>query len=235
MGLEQEVSAEVDSILSREWDIRDGTVVPETSDIALTGGAVRLEATMLYSDLADSTELAIAQDRRVTAKVYKSFLAMSSRVIRASGGEIRSFDGDRVMGIFLGKYKNTTAAKCALMINYGFVKIVKPKLEAKYNSLTKGPFALRHAVGVDTSEILVVRAGIRSNNDLAWVGRAPNVAAKLSTLRETPYHSFVTEDVYKVLASEAKSANNRDMWERRSWAGTTGVSIVYRSSWTWKL
>ena len=74
---------------------------------------MKIAATMLYADLADSTALAM-WDRRVAARVCKAFLAFASRLIRASDGEVRSFDGDRVMGVFIGKTKNTSAVKCAL-------------------------------------------------------------------------------------------------------------------------
>src|SRR6266542_2413696 len=99
MALADEIDSSVASILNQEWSIRDGYLVPTSDDVALAGGAVKLEATILYADLADSTYLAINADRRVTAKVFKCFLEASSRVIRAQEGEIRSFDGDRVMGV----------------------------------------------------------------------------------------------------------------------------------------
>lgn len=234
MALLDDISADVDGILTQAWGVRDGQVVPETADVALAGGAVRLDATMLYADLADSTELAMGVDRRVVAKVYKSFLAAATRVIRARGGAVRSFDGDRVMGVFVGDAKNSIAAKCALQINYAFTKVVRPKLEAKYTALGDGTHPLRHAVGVDTSEVLVVRSGIRNNNDLVWVGRAPNVAAKLSALRESPYHSFLTAAVYARLNAESKlGSDGREMWERRTWSAVSGVDVVYRSSWWW--
>src|SRR5437879_12039181 len=98
MGLPETLASDVDNILAQEWSIRDGEVVPETEAVALAGGAVRLSATMLYADLADSTELAMNCDRRVAAKVFKSFLTCCSRVILERGGAIRSFDGDHVLG-----------------------------------------------------------------------------------------------------------------------------------------
>ena len=211
--------------------------MPKTADVLLAGGAVKLTATILYADLADSTGLAMNYDRRIPAKVFKSFLSCSSKIIRAHDGEIRSFDGDRVMGVFVGNYKNTSAAKSALKINYAFLKVIKPKLEAKYEALRTGSYKLAHCVGVDTSDVLVIRSGIRSNNDLVWVGRAPNVAAKLSNLREAPYYSFITDTVYDQLNDEAKysSGEKKPMWERRTWKAVTGVNAVYRSSWTWVL
>src|ERR1044072_6999582 len=194
MALKDDLSTDVETILRQEWSIREGQVVPKTEDVALAGGAVKLNATILYADLADSTELAMQYDRRVAAKVFKSFLSCCSRIIRAYNGDIRSFDGDRVMGVFFGTTKNISAAKCALKINWAFLKIIKPKLEAKYESLRTGSFKLAHCVGIDTSEVLVIRSGIRNNNDLVWVGRAPNVAAKLSNIRNGPYHSYMTKE-----------------------------------------
>lgn len=235
MALKDDLAAEIDSILAQPWDIRNGTVVPENDDVALAGGAVRLEATMLYADLVDSTELAM-YDRRVAARIFKSYLACCSKLIRERGGDIRSFDGDRVMGVFVGSSKNTSAAKAALNINYAFLKLIKPRLEAKYDVFTNGTYKLGHCIGVDTSEVLVIRAGIRNNNDLVWVGRAPNVAAKLSTIRDDPYNSWITENVYNSINQEVKkSSDGRSMWESRiNVPAVTGSGNAYRSSWYWE-
>lgn len=232
MSLATELIADVNGALSFTWNIRDGTVVPDTDDVALVGGAVRLRATMLYADLSDSTELAMNVDSRVVARYFKAFLAVSSRLIRARGGHIRSFDGDRVMGVFLGSSKNTSAMKCALNINWVFTKVIEPKFKAKYDSLNQR--TLGHCVGVDTSEVLVVRAGIRGSNDLVWVGRAPNVAAKLSGIREPGYSSYVSPDVYDVAHDSVKVHEGQAMWEKRGWQEIEELGGLFRSSWTWE-
>jgi len=235
MALKDDLAAEADTILSQAWDLRDGTVVPETTDVALAGGGVKLDAVMLYADLADSTELATKFDRRVAAKVLKSFLAGSSRIIRSLDGSIRSFDGDRVMAVYLGERARSRAAITALKINWLVLNVLRPKIEAKYPVLKEGGFSLVHCTGVDVSEVLVVRAGIRNSNDLIWVGRAPNAAAKLSGLRESPFNSFVSGDVFSKLADDAKFGGDpkRAMWEQRTWTAVPEVPTVYRSSWTW--
>lgn len=233
MTIIENVTSDIQSALGAVWIIRDGQVVPDTDDVALTGGGVKLEATMLYADLADSTELAM-WDRRVTARVCKAFLAASSRLIRHHGGAVRSFDGDRVMGVFLGNYKNTSAAKCALRINWMFLNVLKPRFEAKYEALRNGTHKLAHCTGVDVSEVLVVRSGIRNNNDLIWIGRAPNVAAKLSGIREAGNASYITKDVYDRLANEAKTSDTgTSMWKARTWTGGP-IADIYSSGWTWK-
>jgi adenylate cyclase len=233
MSLPEDIEAEIDSLLGQALNIRAGQVVPSTETVVLTGGGVQLDATMLYADLADSTKLAM-WNRSVAAKVFKAFLACSTRLIRSTGGEVRSFDGDRVMGVYVGDSKNSSAAKCALQINWAFLNLLRPKFEAQYAKLRDGTFRLAHCTGVDTSEVLAVRAGIRNNNDLIWIGRAPNIAAKMSAFRDSPYHTFISGEVYDRLSSNSKiGANGYNMWEERAW--TAGpITRCFRSSWWWR-
>ncbi len=74
------------------------------------------------------------------------------------------------MGIFLGGDSEAEAVLCALNINYAFREIIKPRLEGKYPALATD-YELSHCVGVDSSEVFVVRGGVVNHNDLVWVGR----------------------------------------------------------------
>jgi len=230
--MEDELTKAVDSIIKGGWDLRAGQVIPETDAIALGNSGVTLEATVLYADLADSTELALF-DQEIAAEVYKAYLLGTSRLIKAAGGEIRSFDGDRVMGVFIGNSKNTSAAKAALKINYFFTTVLQPAFLAFYERLKTSPFKFAQSVGIDTGDIRVARAGVRNDNDLIWVGRAPNIAAKLSSIREEGYSSYITEAVYNKLHDSAKLFNGQRMWEGRTWSKGEpyGTSAVYRSCW----
>src|SRR5439155_252745 len=134
--------------------------------------------------------------------------------IRSEGGEITAYDGDRVMAVFIGDFKNTSAARAALKINYARIHIVNPAIKAQY---PRTEYEIRHVVGVDTSGLFVARTGIRGSNDLVWVGRAANYAAKLSTL-SSDYPSRITKAVYDMLHSSLKmSADGRSMWEAATW------------------
>jgi class 3 adenylate cyclase len=228
MGLADELSKEVGSIIRTRWNSRDGIVVPEPENVALGNNAVKLTATVLYADLAASTELVQEHDPRFAAEVYKCYLRCAARIVRAEGGTITAYDGDRIMGVFAGQMKNTRATRCALKINHAVTQIINPALQSFYET----DFELEHAVGVDTSDLLVARTGIRGSNDLVWVGRAANFAARLSTFREPPYTSWITADVYDKMAADAKQSNGTPMWEKRSW-NARNLS-VYRSSWYWK-
>ena len=221
------------SIAGARWNIRDGRVVPTTEDVALANGGVRLDAVYLYADMADSTGLAREFTRETAAKVIRCYLDATCRVIKANSGEIRSFDGDRVMAIFIGDSKNSGAADCALKIHHAVEKIVRPVVEARLPSLVNKGYRLSHCVGIASGEALVVRGGVRGTNDLVSIGRAPNVAAKLSEIRSTSYRSYTTEEVFNKMNENAKYTGQprQIMWlsESRQIGGRT--ETVYKSSW----
>lgn len=227
----EEILQEIKAIFGKKWNTREGRQVPDAKDISLENDAVTLTGTVLYADMADSTELVNGHRPWFAAEVYKAYLHGACRVIRNHGGEITAFDGDRVMAVFLGDYKNTTAVKAALQINYVVVK-TNELLHAAYPTAV---YALRHTVGIDTSELFVAKTGIRAANDLVWVGRAANYAAKLSALGEKGYPTYITEDVFSKLHDEAKfgGKDKKPMWEKRVW--TERNMTIYRSSWWWQL
>jgi class 3 adenylate cyclase len=226
-----EILKEIRAIFGKKWNTRDGRQVPEAKDVALGNAAVTLSGAVLYADMADSTGLVNGFRPWFAAEVYKAYLLGACRVIRNQGGEITAFDGDRVMAVFIGEYKNTTAAKAALQINYLVIK-TNEMLRAAYPTTA---YTLRHTVGVDTSDLFVARAGIRTANDLVWVGRAANYAAKLSALGEQGYPTYITDDVFTKMNDEAKygGQDKKLMWEKRIW--TEKQMTVHRSSWWWPI
>lgn len=237
MALLDDLTKQTDEFVRTAWTRRDGTVVPETEDLRLGNDAVDLEATFLYADLADSTSLA-SSNPSLAAEVFKAYLMGTTRIIRALGGLIRSFDGDRVMGVFVEGAKNTSAAEAGLKINYFFTQVLKPAFADYYKGSLPSGLNLRQAVGIDTGKTMVVRSGIRNSNDLVWVGRAPNIAAKLSGLREDGFSTYITSAVFNAMLDGSKFGGSPTqlMWEQRTWnAGNEyGVPNVYRSGWWWK-
>lgn len=234
MSKYDEIERDVSTTIQTTWNQRKGNGIPKTEDITLAGGAVELDATFLYADLASSSKMVKELDRRIAAKILKSFLSSTTKLIKHNGGRVVSFDGDRVMGVFHGDYKNSSAAKCALQINYIVINAIRAKFEAKYESVRDASFRVRHGVGIDSGTVLAVRGGVRGSNDIIWIERAPNLAAKLSDLRETNNPSFITSKVYNSLSDETKFSNGKNMWEPRRWTFLDQSISVYRSSWSWK-
>lgn len=235
MALSDDLTRDIQNFISTAWDKREGRKIPETKDIALAGGAVEIEATFLYADLADSSKMAKELDRRIAARIIKSFLYCASKLIVARGGKIVSFDGDRVMGVFYGDAKNSSAAKCGLQIKWA-VDRIREKFQANYESVRNATFRIRHGVGIDTGTVLAVRGGVRGTNDMIWIGRAPNLAAKMSDLREHPYSSFITAAVFNMLNDVSKygGTEKKIMWERRTWNFLADNLHVYCSNWHWR-
>jgi class 3 adenylate cyclase len=234
MGLKDDLQSDVKDIFATRWSSRKGDVVPEADDVGLDNDAVKFdEAAILYADLAESTTLVNEHSDSFAAEVYKAFLHCASKIVRQKDGEITAFDGDRIMAVFLGDHKRTNAAKCGLQINYAVKQIINPAIKGQYPNST---YALAHAVGVDLSEAFVARTGIRGSNDLVWVGRAANYAAKLATLREGDFATWITADVYNKMNDSSKEGGNpkRNMWEQRTWTKLPGVSL-YRSHWRWSV
>ena len=226
-----ELRAGINEIFESKWEERDGIVIPTSKDLKLGNQGVNIEGTVLYADLVDSTGLVQGYKKHFAAEIYKAYLMVASELIRNNGGQITAFDGDRVMGVFAGDSKNTSAAKCALQINHMVSKEIRPGIRNQYPTTS---FKLSHGIGIDTSPLFIARTGVRGDNDLVWVGRAANFAAKLCALRTSEASIFITGDVYNKLSDSSKYGGNpkENMWVKSTWAefGTT----IYQSSWLWE-
>ncbi len=230
MKSSDDILSEVNNILGTKWSTRQGQKVPEAEDIRLGNDAVLLDGTVLYADMTDSTGLVDGYKNWFAAEVYKSYLSAACHIIRNNSGIVTAFDGDRVMAVFIGKTKNSSAAKSALQINF-IVREINAKIKSTYPSTS---YQLKQAIGIDTSELFVAKTGIRNSNDLVWVGRSANYAAKLCSLSNSSYSVFITENVFIKLSDETKHGGNpkRCMWDKSVWKefGTT----IYQSSWWWE-
>lgn len=229
MSLKDDLQADVENIYTQKWSRRDGRKVPEDSDLKSRNDAVDIDATILYSDLDESTNLVDNYKDWFAAENYKTFLQCATKIIRSEGGLIRSFDGDRVMGVFIGGSKNTSAVRCALKIHYAVRYIIQPELDKAYDT----EYVMKHVTGIDTSRILVAKAGIRDSNDLVWIGKAANHAAKLSSM-SADYPTWITDKIYDNMNDKSKYSNGKNMWEQRKWTSQNGRRI-YRSSYWWKV
>ena len=230
MALKDDLDSQVGSIFKDQWTTRDGTVVPSPADLKLSNDAVKLSGTVLYADLSESTSMVGSMKAHFSAEVYKAFLHCAAKVIRNFKGTITAYDGDRIMAVYLGDSKNTNAAKTGLKLNWVCKKIIQPAINKHYTT----DFVLKHTVGIDTSALFVARTGVRGDNDLVWVGRAANWAAKLTDLSDA-YPTWITKAVYDSMSKEVKiGSDGRNMWEERSWTPMDKATI-YRSNWTWGL
>ena len=190
---------------------------------------MQFDGTVLYADLADSTLLVDTSGPQFAAEIYKSYLHCAAKIITSEGGAITAYDGDRIMAVYLGKFKNQSAARSALKINHAVKQIINPALKTQYET----EYQVNQVVGIDTSPLLVAQTGIRGSKDLVWIGRAANHAAKLCGLPAT-FSSRISKEVYDVLPDTVKASNGTAMWNQATWTGLNN-RIIYESNWTWEI
>jgi len=230
VGLKTELEEQVGSIFRSRWTERDGYVVPDDSSLKLENDGINLDATVLYADMADSTKLVQGHGSHFAAEIYKTFLLCAARIIKEEGGVITAYDGDRIMAVYLGKTKNTSAVRSALKIHWATQNIIIPAMKAVYKTET---YEIKHVVGIDTSKLFVARTGVRGANDLVWVGRAANYAAKLTALPHS-YRTYITGDVHSVIDDSVKTSNGLSMWKPLTW-NTLDNSTIYGSTYWWAM
>ena len=231
MGLKDDLVTEVKSIFAAQWEVQTTASVPAPEDLRLNANHAKdLEtATVLYADLDGSTNMVDNYDWSFSAEVYKAYLRCAAAIIRSESGVITAYDGDRVMAVFTGDSKNTSAVRCALKINYAVCEIIRPALKKQYPSKN---FTLNHVIGVDTSQLRTARIGVRGDNDLVWIGRAANYAAKLTTLSDKA--TWITKAVYDQMHEDVKITSGTNMWEARHWTSMNNLP-VYCSTYWWRI
>lgn len=230
MAFLENLTEEINTLLSIKWEKRNGMLIPESENIIIKNGAVEIDSTFLYADLAESSIIAKKCPWSTTAKIIRIYLDVSVRIIRANKGEIRSFDGDRVMGIFIGESKNTTAVKCAREIDWMVKNVINPKVKNSFKSIRENDITIKHCIGIDSGISFGVRAGIRNNNDIIWIGNAPSFAAKLSDIREHPYSIFISSNCFNKLPNTSKfDANKVQIWDESTQMLSGSNHLVYKT------
>ncbi len=231
MTLQSDLESEVKDIYKSAWTEREGRVVPEPENLKLGNDAVKLDATVLYADISDSTDLVDSEPPLFAAEVYKAYLRCAAKIIKSEQGVITAYDGDRVMVVYLGDTKNTQAVRSAMKINCAVHEIINPLLKKQY---PRKSYQLKQVVGLDASEIYVARIGVRNDNDLVWVGRAANYAAKLCGFNGR-HATYITGNVFNNMNKAVKYGgdnNDRLMWEQLTWGERNNLRI-YGSTWQW--
>ncbi|MGP6175368.1 adenylate/guanylate cyclase domain-containing protein [Corynebacterium sp. A21] len=241
MGLFDEVNAQLDKTVRQPMTITkkqtSTTSVPEAVDLGYSEGKV-ISATYLYTDMLNSSGLAAAADKEAAAQTFRAFLNVSTKIIRNLEGHIRSFDGDRVMGVFTGPNKEDRAIKSAMRIKWAVDTIVTPALHQEIPALQKVGWTLSQSSGIATGDALLARAGFRGSDDMISIGAAPNLAAKLSDMRDdgtkAGYVTRIGQGTYNRLSDSHKFSNGTSMWEGPySLSMGDGSYSYYRSSYYW--
>lgn len=224
-----ELRTQIDEIVKRGWTVDNATKVPAPEDLLLNQNHAKklADAVVLYADLDGSTNMVDTHGWQFSAEMYKAYLRAASQIINGKGGTITSYDGDRVMAVFFGGNRpNNDAVEAALHINYAVNEVIRPAYKAFYGS--KSSFDLKHVVGVDSSDLHAVRIGVRTDNDITWVGSAANYAAKMTAKSEKPI--WISKAVYERLENTNKFPFGYDVWTVEWWNNRLIYGTGYHKS-----
>lgn len=220
MALLDNLKNKVNTYFTERYEVQETTIVPSTDYSKLTFGNNGLAAdlTFLFVDIRKSSQLHDTYGIVNAAKIYQSFHDINVRIINSRDGQVRAFDGDRIMGVFSGSRKNTNAVEAALNIRWAIQNILNPKLPI-INPLNIG-------IGIDTGKTLITKVGKgrdSSNNDLVWVGKACNYASHMCN--ESVNEIYISPKAYSDLESHVKISQNRNIWTNVSMKLKNGSQV----------
>jgi len=224
MTLKDTLTTEIKSSFSSNWQVETAQSVPAPENLRLNANHAKdLEvATVLYADIDGSTNMVDGRPWWFSAEIYKAYLRCAGALIREEGGIITAYDGDRIMAVFTGDMKNTRAVRSAMKIHHAVVDVIQPQIRSRNDK--HSDFVLKHKIGIDTSQLRAARIGVRGDNDIVWIGRAANHAAKLTTVPVDP-SIWITKAVYDVIANDVKFFNGVDMWQKRTWTQMNDAEV----------
>ncbi len=133
MASKEELIKGINDFFSGSYKVSKGYVIPDVDDVPLGKHGRELELAMMFIDIRESTKIVDGFRRRTSARMYKSFLWGITKIAKMNNGELRSFNGDGVLIVFIGDNKRTNAAKAALQMSWFCKNILKPKIESFFN------------------------------------------------------------------------------------------------------
>jgi hypothetical protein len=78
MTFKTNLESEVKGIFASEWRARKGRIVPDPEYLSLDNEAIKLNAAVLYADMADSTHLVNSHRHAFAAEIYKTYLCCAA-------------------------------------------------------------------------------------------------------------------------------------------------------------
>lgn len=219
----KDIENKVDTVLKEKFTQYDVEDVPDNEnkpDSRLTHGNTGFlgEFTFLYVDMRGSSSYTDQHRLQTITKIYKAYHHCMVECIKAHDGNIRSFDGDRVLAVFSGKRKINDAIDCAMkMVGFRY-NILQPKIKTAFSN---DKFSL--GIGIATGNTMVSKAGVgydKNNRDLIWIGDPPNLGAKLSDEADSPFSIYICKDSFARIQERNRYTTvdglKKDMWTKDS-------------------
>lgn len=212
MSLGEEIKEKVEGYMGSSYESTDAVVVPDKQSIGFGAKAKNIKVgVVLYADIRGSRDLLSNGTPLSAARAHKSFLYAAAKCVRDQNGELRSFNGDSLIAIFMGENAAVRAVRSAMKIKGAVVNIIDPILEKKTNK------KLNFGIGVAQGKILVVKSGVAGDEiyqDLIWVGWPTYHAFEYGDKARSPKNIWISKNVYSEIkdTNDVRFSDGEDMW-----------------------
>ena len=156
---------------------RIGAAVTEETEGA--GRAQKRQLTLMFADLADSTQLSNTLELEAYREVMRAYQDAATQTIEAYGGYVAKYLGDGVLAYFGYPQSHENDAERAIRAGRSLVERVSD-IDTEYS----GP-RLKVRIGIETGPVVVGDIiGEAAAQEHAVVGETPNLASRLQSLAE---------------------------------------------------
>lgn len=168
--------ARIDAILNASCNYSDTNDIKSRQSLTYDNGYY-LDCYSLFVDIRDSSQLPKIHQKRVLAKLYRSYISELTAIMQ-SYSHCREINivGDCVNGVFTCTSKGDVLQpfQAAYNIN-SIVKILN------FKANKRGYSDLRIGIGIAKGKALMVQAGYKGSglNDVIWMGDVVNYASHL--------------------------------------------------------
>lgn len=191
----------IDEILNSSSNFDDKDEIPKRDTLTYTNG-YNVKCCALFVDLRDSSTLPQVHQKKVLAKIYRSYI---SEIVAILNGFVHCKEinivGDCVSAVFSGQYKShvNDTLDAAAKIN-SLIQVLNYKLEKK------GYTAIKAGIGLSWGRVLMIKAGYKGSgiNDVVYMGDAVNKASKMCSkaMKEVQQPVVCTTDFYTNLKKD---------------------------------
>lgn len=172
LGHRKKLLDAIETLDPQKFETDAGTLV--------TGEAERRQLTVMFCDLADSTQLSQRIDPEDLREINLTYQDACKQIIDRYGGYLARYMGDGVLAYFGFPQAHEDDAERAVHAGLGIV-LETSKIRVTTNEPTGPGLGVR--VGIETGPVVVGDLiGEAASQESAVVGETPNVAARLQSL-----------------------------------------------------
>lgn len=171
LGQRKRLLSAVKSQLQAPQQFPSSTAVSDVTELR--------QLTVLFCDLADSTELAHQLEPECLRHVIKAYQSRAAEIIIRYGGYVAQYLGDGLM-VYFGF--PTAHEDDAIRAAHTALELPEAIDELNEEITKKFNVTLSIRIGISTSDVIMGQIGTESNGDVLATGTAPNEAAHLQRL-----------------------------------------------------